>query len=909
MFATGSSIVVMNSMRLVVTLLAGLQVHAAAGQRLREPLPTRCGDGPGGMLAILNPPAASIGACPLEHTHVLAEISGLVGRVHVRQTFRNPFERKIEAVYVFPLPQDSAVDEMVMTVGDRRVVGRVHERDEARAIYQQARAAGYVAGLLDQERPNIFTQSVANIEPGAVVTIEISYVETLKYEEGEFEWVFPMVVGPRYIPGRPTSATPTVPAELKGQVVEVRRPVGAETGARARADQGGASREPATTSRECGLSLNPPSAPPQGSGWSPDTDRVPDASRITPPVVKPGLRAGHDISLTVSLAGGAAGLAPQDIRSLQHQIDVAPTAARERTLVTLRNQAEVPNRDFVLRYRLGGDEIGDAFLVGSDARGTYFTLVLQPPPRVAPGAIVPRELIFVLDTSGSMHGVPIEKAKQLMGKAIDAMQALDTFNVITFSGDTRILWDRPRANAPGNRAAAQAFLAEHSGTGGTEMMKAIEAALRPTQDRAETAGAEPAPIRVVMFLTDGYVGNDLEIIDAVKRYAGTTRVFSFGIGSSVNRFLLDGMASAGRGEVEYVLPGEDAGASSTADRAVERFHERVLAPLLTDIEIDWGTLPVADVHPRRIPDLFSAKPILVHGRLTGAAEGTIRIRGNTAAGPLELVRELRAGESAPAAIGDEGAAPPAVASLWARAAVAHLMNQDLAAMQRGEFPSDLKRQIVELGLGYRLMTQFTSFVAVEEMRVTVGGEPTTIQVPVEMPRGVSYEGVFGVQGRLGQAGSGRSLFLLNASPATATPSDATIRAGVALQSGGRKDAVQRGLAPRERGQGEAIATEAEEPVEAKLAGVLRGLAERAAREGADGSLTIGKLRVVDYRVDVIVTLAEASDDALARLRELGFLQSGESKASAGLVIGSIDVRKLVALAALPGVLSVRPVVE
>ena len=233
-------------------------------------------------------------------------------------------------------------------------------------------------------------------------------------------------------------------------------------------------------------------------------------------------------------------------------------------------------------------------------------------------------------------------------------------------------------------------------------------------------------------MTDGYVGNDMAIIDAVEKNADTTRVFSFGIGNSVNRYLLDGMARAGRGEVEYVTL-ESQGAA-----AVERFHERVLAPVLTDIEIDWGTLPVADVYPQRIADLFSAKPIMVHGRLTGAAAGTITLRGLTGAGAYEEQIDV----SAPGQPGDHDA----LASLWARAKVADLMNRDLEAAQQGNFPEDLKKQVIDLGIEFRLLTQFTSFVAVEEMTVTVGGQPTTVRVPVEMPEGVSYEGIFGGSG-------------------------------------------------------------------------------------------------------------------------------------------------------------------
>ncbi len=224
-----------------------------------------------GSLQIVDADGKLRGLCPLKHTDVKAEISEFLARVTVTQEFTNPFEDKIEAVYAFPLPQNAAVDEMTMRVGDHTVRGKIKRREEARAVYEAARAAGNVASLLDQERPNIFTQSVANIMPGAQVTVTISYVETLKYEEGSYEFVFPMVVGPRYIPG--AAASNASPQRMKTE----------------------------------------------GGGWAPDTDQVPDASRITPQVAAPGTRAGHDISLEVALDTG---VPIDELRSTLHEIEV-----------------------------------------------------------------------------------------------------------------------------------------------------------------------------------------------------------------------------------------------------------------------------------------------------------------------------------------------------------------------------------------------------------------------------------------------------------------------------------------------------------------------------------------------------------------------------------------------------------
>ncbi|MFH1747854.1 MAG: VIT domain-containing protein [Planctomycetota bacterium] len=788
---------------------------------------------PGGALHILKPDGQTAGACPLKHTDVQADIAGFVGRVTVRQVFHNPTEQKIEAVYVFPLPQDAAVDDMVMTVGDRRIVGQIKEREEAREIYEAAKAAGHVASLLDQERPNIFTQSVANIEPGVEVTIEISYTETLKYEDGLFEWVFPMVVGPRYIPG------------------------------------GGSAPDPMTTGTP--------------------TAQVPDADKITPPVTPKGTRAGHDISLTVTID---AGIPVEDAASELHEIEVTTPAGRPAgaVCVTLKNQATIPNKDFILRYRLAPEGIGDAFLTHHDERGDFFTLVLQPPRRIVPAELMSRELIFVLDTSGSMSGFPIEAAKQVMAKAIDQMRPGDTFNMITFAGDTHVLWEQPRAATPENITEAQAFLVERRGGGGTEMMKAINAALfQPEQHQATIL-----PIRVVCFMTDGYVGNDMAIIDAVKQNAGTTRVFSFGIGNGVNRFLLDGMALAGRGEVEYVT------LESNAAAAAERFHERILAPVLTDISIDWGDLPVADVYPKLIPDLFSAKPIMIHGRLTGPAVGTIKLHGNTGTGPYESIIDLDGSAT--------GTNHPVLPSLWARAKIADLMMQDYEGLQNGNLSDELKREITALGIDFRLMTQFTSFVAVEEMTVTVGGEPVKVNVPVEMPEGVSYEGVFGGGGvSKGVATLGKPMTAMSMSRGRGAV------AGMGARRSARRE-VQRssGNAPGiflngDVGPEETDAAAGLEPA-SKLAEPLGDLAEKVEKEAQDGNLAVGKLQVTDYRVDVMIFLSDLSDETLAALEKLGFEQS-EASRTIKLLIGTIDVRKLAELAELNAVIRVKPVVE
>jgi len=875
---------------LLLASLALAQAQPQPQQQDQQPQPEERRVVPGGELQILGPEGVSRGACPLKHTDVVANVAGFIGRTRVKQTFHNPLNEKVEAVYVFPLPNDAAVDEMVMTVGDRRIVGQVKKREEARAVYEQAKAAGHVASLLDQERPNVFTQSVANIEPGAQVTIEIAYVETLKHEDGWYEFSFPTVVGPRYMPGSPTGR--------------------------------------------------------QGQGIAPDTTQVPDASKISPPITAKGTRAGHDIGLTVNID---AGVEVREVECRTHPVTTNHPAPGKVT-VALKNQNEIPNKDFILRFRTGAEQIGDALLTHRDARGSFFTLILQPPQKVQRKDAVGRELIFVLDSSGSMSGFPITQAKFVIAKAIDSMGPQDTFNLITFSGDTTVLWDEPKANTPQNREEAQSFLASRQGRGGTEMMKAIEAALVKTKRQQPREAGAPEPIRVVAFLTDGYVGNDFQIIDAVKKNAGTTRVFSFGIGNSVNRFLLDNMAYAGRGEVEYVT------LDANSQAAAERFYKRIDAPVLTDVAIDFGNLPVADVYPKLVPDLFSTKPILVHGRLTGDVPpgAAVTLRGNTANGPFQRKVEVK---PAPADASHE-----ALASLWARSKVEDLLMRDPAAMQSGNFPEDMKNAMTALGIEFRLMTQFTSFVAVEELTITKAGKATTIAVPVEMPDGVSYEGIFGERGgaelaavaQLGRTYYARTdrfargrgfgagyggyggvaggpaqqqaqtrLSLRGTSPAGGATATSAPPAPAATGAVAGKEVVERKKEAKAEGTvalGDTLAkvesldaaagavdapAAAPDPL-AKLDDSIRGLADKVEKEGKSGSLTAGGVAVENYKVDVMVYLSDTSQKTLDALKQLGFEVAAESKA-VRLLVGTIDVRKLADLANLEAVVSVKPV--
>lgn len=799
-----------------------------------------------GALQVLDPAGKPKAVCPLKHTAVKAEISGFLSRVVVTQEFENPFKEKIEAVYTFPLPQNAAVDDMTMLVGDRTVRGRVLRREEAQAVYEAAKTGGRVASLLDQERPNIFTQSVANIMPGEQIKITISYVETLKYEDGSYEFVFPMVVGPRYIPGDAIGS----PASGNG-----------------------------------------------GNGFSPDTDKVPDASRITPVPVAKGMRVGHDISVDVALD---AGVPIENVNSGSHAVDMQRPGITQ-AQVRLKNSSVIPNKDFILRYDVAGKGISDALLTHRSERGGFFTLILQPPDRVTVSDVTPKELVFVLDTSGSMSGFPIEKAKETMKLALDSLYPADTFNLITFAGDTHILFPEPVPATPENLRKAQAFLATRSGGGGTEMMKAIKAALDPSDAQGH--------LRIVCFMTDGYVGNDMGIIAEVRNHPNA-RVFSFGIGGSVNRFLLDKMAEQGRGEVEYVALTDDGSA------AARRFHERVRNPLLTDISLEWNGLPVADVYPQRIPDLFSAKPVIMTGRYTSAGSGVVRLKGKMSGS--DFVRDI------PVTFSESKTQHDVLAPLWARSRIDDLMSQDLEGMQRGATRPDLKETITNLGLEYRLMTQFTSFVAVEEMIVTDGGTPRRVDVPVEVPEGVSREGVFGEKDQQGYVGT-----FATASPSlnrlamtqtvTVTSSGSGSRAKAESSARGGAGGGGRGL-NKGVGSGNAksapVAVMDEAPARklspeeekqqlllTKFHPTVLAVIERLKTKATPAAVEAKFIR--GSKAEVQIWLNEKSPEVMTKLKELGFEVVLDPK-SARLVIGRLPIENLQKLAELKFVRYVAP---
>ena len=618
---------------LMTLFIGGILWHFQSTVQADDPI-----DPGGGTLIILDSAGNPGASCPLRKTEVSASISGPIARVNVTQIFYNPTNQPIEAIYLFPLSNHAAVDGMNIHIGSRRIVGKINRREEAERIYHAARQSGRTAALLTQERPNVFTQSVANIGPKEVIRVEITYAETLAYETGQYQFVFPTVVGPRY---QPVSSS-----------------------------------QPAL---------------------------------IQPPVTT---RPGHTLSISVTID---AGKPIQHLVSTSHLIKTTTASDHSKSTVQLQRTDEIPNRDFILTYQVAEAEISDVLLTHCENNDGYFTFLLHPPHQAREADISPKEIVFVVDTSGSMSGPPLEKAKECIFHSLAHLNPRDTFNLITFAGHTSVLFPKPVPATPENIEQAKSVLDYQVGGGGTEMMPAIRAALAPSDEQDH--------LRIVCFMTDGYVGNEFEILGEIQLHPNA-RVFSFGVGEGVNRFLLDTMALEGGGEAEYVQLTADAGTVAS------RFYERVRNPLLTDVWIDWGRLGVQQVFPMRIPDLFSAKPVVIAGRYTQPGAEVIHLHGKLSGRPF--VRAIKVELLA------RNSDHEVLRTLWARKALDHLQSEAFGETQ-GYGSSELnKKAITQLGLTYRLLTQYTAFVAVEETPRFENQTPLTYLVPVAGPEGTGF---------------------------------------------------------------------------------------------------------------------------------------------------------------------------
>lgn len=631
-------------------LLPGEELWVIARDQQVQPAADDDGTpGCGALMATL-PGAKKLVPVPLKHTDVKAGIDGYVATVKVKQQFHNPYDSKIEASYVFPLPQDAAVNEFVMTVGERRIRGIIREREQAEKVYAAARAQGHVAALMTQQRPNIFTQKVANIEPGKQIDIDIRYFNTLPYNDGQYEFVFPMVVGPRFNPPATSDGVGAVPRGSTGS-----------------------------------------------SGQSTDVSYL-----------APDERSGHDISLSVEINTP---IALETVHSVNHAVDV-DKADSGRQIVRLGDSDTIPNRDFVLRFQVAGDQVRTALMTHEDDHGRYFTMMIYPPADLHSVSRSPMEMVFVLDCSGSMKGKPLAQAKAAISHALQSLNERDTFQIIQFSNNASQLGSSPLPATPENVKQGLQYLTSLNSTGGTHMIEGIKAALDFPHDEGR--------FRLVSFMTDGFIGNEQQILQTLHEKLGASRVFSFGVGSSPNRFLMDRMSIIGRGAVAYLSLNDDAVA------VMDDFNRRISHPAMTDLSIDWGSMQVADVYPQRIPDLIVGRPIVITGRYRGEVSD-VTVSGRVDLQPTSFVVEQSSATVAQHA---------GIAAVWARLKIKDMMN---IATYEPAAAEEIRSTVLQTALNHNLMSAFTAFVAVDSLSKTAGNFGTTVAVPVPVPDGVRYD--------------------------------------------------------------------------------------------------------------------------------------------------------------------------
>ncbi len=607
---------------------------------------------------------------PLKHTEVYAKITGHMSRVEVTQTFDNPFSEPLEAVYIFPLPDEAAVDEMEIKLSDRIIEGNIKKREDAQTIYEQACSQGRTAALLEQERDNIFTQSLAHIKPGEQIEVTLRYTDQLQFQGGNYEFVFPMVVGPRFIPGTPI-------------------------------DESG------------------------------DTDCVPDASRITPPLIPPDMRSGHDIGVTIDID---AGVAITEVCSTSHQINIEQLNIEQKgqiLRVKLSQEDTIPNKDLILRYGIAKEYTQTTVLTHSDQRGNHFAVYLIPALDYSTDEIVPKDVVFVIDTSGSQMGDPLLKSQELMRRFINGLNPKDTFTIIDVSDTATQLSTKPLSNTPQNCRKAINYINQLKANGGTYLLKGIRNLLN-------LPAAPEGRLRSIVLLSDGYISNENQVLAEVQQQLKPgNRIYSFGVGSSPNRFLLNRLAEIGRGIARMVRQDEP------TEAVAEQFFRQINNPVLTNIDVTWEGAGEAIIYPNPTPDLFTQQPLVICGRISPIQEfqaeqlqvsnlktptSALRITGTRADGSYYEKRFN---------LNFDQANNPAIAQLWGRARIKHLMQQMLSCETKAGVEA-----VTETALSYQLLCQYTAFVAVSD-QVPVAGESHLIsmQVPVTIPEGVNWEGM------------------------------------------------------------------------------------------------------------------------------------------------------------------------
>ena len=645
--------------RIVLLFLAVTTLFASEAFSQQTETPAPCPRE--GALLFRSPITGAYETIPLAHTDVALDVRGLVEAATVTQQYVNSSAEPIEAVYVFPLPHDAAVYDLEIRIGNRLIHSVIRERAEAKRIYEAAKSEGKRAALVEQERPNIFTASVANIMPGDHIDVRLRYVEPLRWEDRRMRLDFPMVVGPRYIPG--TQA------------------IGHE-----------------------------------GTGWAPDTDQVADASRITPPVRNPDSRPGHDISITVDLDPG---FEFGTVKSVSHAINVH-RLADGRQHIELAGGATIPNKDFILEVEQAESTKPKTalFLSPDDKSNETEFLLAAFPPTVQPVRHVPVEMLYLIDISGSMAGTSIEQARGALLQGLDRLNPGDRFGIMAFNNTYYEFASEPLTATAENVAAARRYVQRLEAEGGTEMLPALVHLMKKPEI--------PGYLRHIVLLTDGDLGNEEEIFVALRKNLGGARLYTIAIGSAPNFFLATKMAQYGRGSFTHIAD------ISEITEQMGRLLETIESPVLTDVKLTFEGVEVADVYPQRTPDLFLRQPLLVYGRITHGHAGIVHLTARAGDQPYETSFAFDASKST---------FHPGITTLWARQRVEDLMDRWRLADEDAR--AAIRASLIAHAIQYRLVTRFTSLVAVEEIVTNAGGESRTVPVPTELPAGMQMEKVFG----------------------------------------------------------------------------------------------------------------------------------------------------------------------
>ncbi len=578
---------------------------------------------------------------PLKHTEAEVNIAGVIADVKVKQIYENTGEGPIEAIYVFPGSTRAGVYGMKMTIGERVLEAKIQKKEEARQTYETARAEGRTTSLLEQHRPNVFQMNVANIMPGDKVVVELSYTELLVPEDGEYEFVYPTVVGPRY---------QNEPGE---QITASEKWVG----------------NPYQNEREAPL---------------------------------------YTYSMTAHID---AGMPIQKAVCTSHDVNIDFNGSNAANIQLKDNEKAGGNRDFIVKYQLAGAKIKSGILVYEGKDENFFLAMVQPPKRVTPENIPGREYIFIVDVSGSMNGFPLDISKELLKNLIGSLRPTDMFNVMLFAGSNSVMSPSSMPATKKNINDAVNHISKQRGGGGTQLLPALKNALALPQSEGYS--------RSVVIATDGYVTVEKEAFDLIRNNLGMSNFFAFGIGSSVNRYIIEGMARVGMGEPFVVTD------SRYAQEKADKMKRYIESPVLTKINLGYEGFQAYDTDPSSVPDVLAERPIIITGKFKGNATGKIKVDGYTGNGEkftttLDLSKASKAAENS------------ALKYLWARNRIQLL--DDYRIVGGGQEMID---EVTDLGLKYSLLTAYTSFVAVDTEARNIGGTQTTVEQPLPLPQGVS----------------------------------------------------------------------------------------------------------------------------------------------------------------------------